>query len=698
MPTIAEVRQKFPQYSDMSDADLASALHKKFYADMPEAEFNAKIGITPAAPSPTPSGRHLSYEEGLAALDADNSQQAAGTGMMGAIEGIQVAGPYLKSGLQKAAAGISSLIDGEGYDTNLRQAEAITDEAQRAHPMVNATGQVAGAVGSMIPLGATAGGARLLGMAGPTLRGRIGMSALSNLALGGADTAARGGDAKEVVGSGLISGGIGGAVPIVGAGVKAGISALGDRIAPTINALTSPDDEALRRVGVALSRDAAANPTQMVGAIDEAAARASGVPLVNADRGGEVTRALTRSVANQSPEARGMIEKLASDRFGSQSQRAVDFIKRVSGGKVDDLAYQENLTNLARATNRPAYKLAEEAPQAQSMFSPRMQELMQSPTFRRAVDLVPRKSADRGAVEGFKEIGNPFTRNSQGAYVLKQNADGTLVSPNLKFWDQVQRNLRSEADKAFSVGDKTTGTEIKGLRDALLGELDTTVPAFKTARTGAAGFFGAEDALDAGRSFANQPRSIPEAKKAFAKFTQPEKDAFATGYASELIDKIKASPDRSNVINSVFKSQAARESLELALGPLKARQIEAYVRVEDLADRLRGSLGNSTTARQLVELGIGAGVGGGAGYGLTGDWKGAALGAVAPRAMQYVGAKADTQVMQSMAKLLTQDNPGALQIAVQQAAKTPAYMDALEKLSRALGAPARGAALAIGNQ
>jgi hypothetical protein len=54
--------------------------------------------------------------------------------------------------------------------------------------------------------------------------------------------------------------------------------------------------------------------------------------------------------------------------------------------------------------------------------------------------------------------------------------------------------------------------------------------------------------------------------------------------------------------------------------------------------------------------------------------------------------------MQSMAKLLTQDNPAALTVATQVAAKTPAYMEALEKLSNALGAPTRGAALAIGNQ
>lgn len=42
---IAEVRRKFPQYSDMSDDELAVALHRKYYSDIPPAEFAAKIGL-----------------------------------------------------------------------------------------------------------------------------------------------------------------------------------------------------------------------------------------------------------------------------------------------------------------------------------------------------------------------------------------------------------------------------------------------------------------------------------------------------------------------------------------------------------------------------------------------------------------------------------------------------------------------------
>lgn len=47
MASLAEIRQKYPQYNDMSDAALADAIYGKFYADMPRDQFNAKIGYEP---------------------------------------------------------------------------------------------------------------------------------------------------------------------------------------------------------------------------------------------------------------------------------------------------------------------------------------------------------------------------------------------------------------------------------------------------------------------------------------------------------------------------------------------------------------------------------------------------------------------------------------------------------------------------
>jgi hypothetical protein len=50
MPSLAEIRAKYPQYNDMDDSAFADAFHKKFYSDMPRSDFDSKLGI--AAPSP----------------------------------------------------------------------------------------------------------------------------------------------------------------------------------------------------------------------------------------------------------------------------------------------------------------------------------------------------------------------------------------------------------------------------------------------------------------------------------------------------------------------------------------------------------------------------------------------------------------------------------------------------------------------
>lgn len=61
---IQEIREKYPQYSDMSDEQLLKGLHKKFYSDMDYGEFSAKIGVN-KSPEPKPEqtlGERL-YEE-----------------------------------------------------------------------------------------------------------------------------------------------------------------------------------------------------------------------------------------------------------------------------------------------------------------------------------------------------------------------------------------------------------------------------------------------------------------------------------------------------------------------------------------------------------------------------------------------------------------------------------------------------------
>lgn len=50
MATLAEIRQQHPEYGDLPDQQLADGLYKKFYSDIPRADFNRKIGLSATAP------------------------------------------------------------------------------------------------------------------------------------------------------------------------------------------------------------------------------------------------------------------------------------------------------------------------------------------------------------------------------------------------------------------------------------------------------------------------------------------------------------------------------------------------------------------------------------------------------------------------------------------------------------------------
>ncbi len=251
MPTIKEIRAQFPQYDDWTDGQLATALHRKFYSDMPRADFNKAIGFD------APESRPISFEEGQALLERENQSGASGAvgaGLSGVVDGIPVVGPMMVGGAQKAAAGLSSLINGGSYDDNLERAKTITNAAQEEHPYITTAGNVAGAVGGTLPLVMAAPAA--FGAGGGGLGARSLMSAISGGAIGGSDAAVRsGGDPDDVkwgTGLGFAAGGAG---PVAGKAIGAGAqkvwNALTNRSAAnaagtTASAIAKLDDLAAR--------------------------------------------------------------------------------------------------------------------------------------------------------------------------------------------------------------------------------------------------------------------------------------------------------------------------------------------------------------------------------------------------------------------------------------------------------------------
>ncbi|QRI63620.1 hypothetical protein JQ506_22950 [Shinella sp. PSBB067] len=177
---------------------------------------------------PKRSGQHLSYEEGLALMEEEERRQRmqGGSGSFGAavastIDGIPIVGPMLKGATERAAAGVSSLFNGQSYADNLEEAQSLTKMAQDEHPYITAAGNITGAVGGTLPgviafpaaFGAGTGG----------LVARTGASALSGTAIGGTDAAIRSGGDFESTAWGAGTGfGLGAIGPAVGKAVGAG--------------------------------------------------------------------------------------------------------------------------------------------------------------------------------------------------------------------------------------------------------------------------------------------------------------------------------------------------------------------------------------------------------------------------------------------------------------------------------------------
>lgn len=158
---IQDVRQKFPQYSDMSDGQLADALHQKFYSDIPKEAFYSQIGLKPEQPAVTAGDRAGAAIggvnrglAGLAGLPVDTVENIINLGIAAYGASKQALtgkpGPDLLQGSVGGSQYIADKMQGAGINT---QNPAPQD---RPSQMLYRGGTVLG--GSMVP-GASVPGA-----------------------------------------------------------------------------------------------------------------------------------------------------------------------------------------------------------------------------------------------------------------------------------------------------------------------------------------------------------------------------------------------------------------------------------------------------------------------------------------------------------------------------------------------------------
>ena len=570
----------------------------------------------------------------------------------------------------------------ERYQHSLRDQEAKDKAFAESHPIADAVAEIGGGIAATGGAAATATGAKLLGLTGKTLPQLMTRGAVSGAAIDAADAAVRG---ENPITAGGIGGVVGGAAPGVGRVVN---ELAAQPIRNAARAVSNPSVEAERRVASAIDRDIK-NGDRGLTLQEMTDAAAGGQPAMLMDAGGETTRALARSAANTSPEGRSILNRAIDDRFASQSPRLADWLQSTFHYPNAD-AQQTALDKIAKTVNRGAYAKAYSEGDKE-IISDELHRLMGSPAVVDAMAKASTSGKDRAITQGVGAM-RQGAKVENGVVTFTKGKNGVPTYPNLAYWDAVKRELDDATNTAMRTGRKEEASTLSSLTKNLRDELDRIVPSYADARAGAAKFFGASDAIEAGQNFvgASQRFGIPEARKALAKMSPEERKLFQDGYVSRLIETIEKTGDRRTILNKIANSPAAREELNVAIGPQRAKEIEARLRVEGIMDLARPAVqGNSTTARQLVELGLAGGVGGYQSY--EGDPQ-----AVMKAALVYGAARGhrviDERVAKEVAKLLTSSDVRQLQKGVRLVAQNKNMLASVRDADAKLAAiAARGA-------
>jgi hypothetical protein len=554
------------------------------------------------------------------------------------------------------------------YEATVAKERGLDKQAAEQHPVANTVGQIGGAM--VVPAGAAAKGA--------ALGGRMLAGAGTGALMGGLSGAGEGEGVADTIakaGTGAVTGAaLGGAAPAIIEGVTRAARAVAQPIANTIRGIRNGDDEAARRIALGLEQDMRADPTaaKRLTANEFVDNTQNGGPAAIIDVGGEKTRALARSAANTSPEGRAALEGKIDTRYEGQTDRVNSWLRKTFN-YPDAAAQQSALTDAARNVNRPAYQKAYDQG-AGGLWDEGLEQISQAPVVQDAIRKATITGANDAAKAGFTPVRNPFAMNREtGRMELRTDANGTAL-PNLQFWDTVKKNL----DK---VGTRDAQDFSRVLRD----HLDTQIPAYAEARAGAAHFFGASDALEAGQKFVTSKMDNAAARNALAKMSPTERKLFQDGFVSQYQAMLNEVGDRRNILNKIADSPAARERLEIAMGREKAAEFEALQRVEGIMDLARKAVtGNSTTARQLAELGLAGGA-----YGFSGG----ASNPLDPSAMfnaalVYGAARGRNKINEGLsrrvAEMLASNDPQVLLRGVKVVTKSREMFDALRAADRGL--------------
>lgn len=398
---------------------------------------------------------------------------------------------------------------------------------------------------------------------------------------------------------------------------------------------------------------------------------------------GEPGRDLARWSANVSSRGRQTMQDVVNPRFEAQADRTISFVRDLAD---HPLTARQSAADLEKTRHMLASSKYRDAFDAGSggLSTPALEKLMQeSPTV---------AAAGKEAIRRLSDLNAAGLMHGPDVY-------GANGLPTLELWDMTKRVIDGYIKKAERNKDMQEVFRLGSIREKLIDELDTQVPKYGAARGTAEKFFNAEDALDAGAKFASPGArySNDEVRDLVSKMSPNDRALFERGYVDRLVAEVHEAGDRKNIV-AMFRTPAISERLEIALGPDKADKLTSFLRTEHALDFIRGAFGNSTTARQLAQMGIGA-TGGAALAGLTSGstdpatlLKGVLIGGFVKGAHGRARMVLDSRVGEEVAKLLVSKDPEVFKRGMKLLDQLPEMRKNLERFSDMIPAPARNVA------
>ncbi len=555
----------------------------------------------------------------------ETARRAAVSGLGGMIEGVPIVGPAIKGGAEKAAAYIRSKINDTDYDNELSSVQGDYVTSATEFPKVNTGGKIAGAVGSMVPLGMTAAGAKALGVTGKNIGSRLMAGTASGAAIGGGDAAVRSeGDLDAITQGATIGAGAGLAGPVIGSAVGGGVRALRSGLQ---RSASQADSVAMR----AMEGD------QITPEVAKQQLAAMGKDAMLSDLGPNLSQH-AGTIVTMPGQGQKIVRDAMRARSKNAGNRVKDALASSIGSKRNIPALADEISAQQKAAASPIYKA----------IGPKM--VNSTKDIDSILDTPHGKIAWNKAQKLAASARNPISRDALTVDAL----DGTK-----KILDDMYNVAKKDA----------RGNEagiLDNLRKDLIKAVDDVEPEYAVARAAFAGPAAVKDALEEGQSVFLRSTSVDDLRQSLAIKNDSEKKAFIIGARGQIEEIMGTARNDAAAAQSLFKKGWNAEKLQLIIGRERADDLLSKLDVEG---RFQGAeqqatQNSLTAARQAGQRALGDGAGGDV-MGVRGGYvSGGMLGTL--RAIGVKGGEAGIEalrgrskakVREELAKMLTVTGP-----------------------------------------